>query len=118
MKIDELTIGDAKAIARLLGGNNTEQHPAVGRYCVVRTFAAGVHAGTIESVNGSDVRLKNSRRIWKWQNAFTLSEVAIKGIAIEGSRIACVVPDLFLSSMIEIIPCSPESQKAIEAGHE
>ncbi len=121
MNIDDLTVKQAREIAAMFGNNVQAApvaHPALGKYCVIRTFAAGVHAGIVQSVSGSDVHLKDSRRIWKWAKAFTLSEVATAGIAVEGSRIGCVLPDLFLTSAIEIIPCSEESRKAIEAGHE
>ena len=36
------------------------------KYCIVRTYSAGVFAGYVESRNGQEVVLRNVRRIWKY----------------------------------------------------
>ncbi len=119
MKIDEMTIGAVKEILALFGGasKQTQGNPYIGQVCVIRTYSAGVHVGEVVAQNGTEVDLKNSRRIWSWKGAFTLSEVATRGIE-NASRVACVVPALRLTQAIEIIPCSPDAIKSIEACHE
>ena len=54
-------------------------HPWLGKQVIIRTYSAGVHYGELDFVEGSTVRLKNSRRIWYWDGAFTLSELAEVG---------------------------------------
>ena len=50
---------------------------------IIRTYSAGVHFGTLVSEEkgegGYHVILENSRRIWKWAGANSLSELATIG---------------------------------------
>lgn len=93
-------------------------NPMVGKYCVIRTYSAGVHIGTVESVNGREVILKNARRIWKWHGAFTLSEVSLNGLDSENSRISETVKEILLTEAIEIIPATEKAIKTFEACNE
>lgn len=74
-----------------------------GPEVIIRTYSAGVHIGTIKSKEGQEVVLTNARRLWKWAGAFTLNEVATKGVDRENSRISSSVPEITLA-WIEIIP--------------
>jgi hypothetical protein len=86
------------------------------RFCIIRTYSAGVHAGYVKEHNGKEVTLVNSRRLWKWSGAFTLSEMAVKGVAKPAEcKFATTVPELILTEAIEIIPCT-ESAKNIILG--
>ena len=73
---------------------------------IVRTYSAGVHVGELVSHKGTEVTLKNARRIWKWAGAFTLNAVAVTGVDRTQSRISCAVPKIILTQAIEIIPVS------------
>jgi len=50
---------------------------------IIRTYSAGVHYGTLveekTSEGGYHVTLENSRRIWKWSGANSISELATIG---------------------------------------
>lgn len=81
---------------------------------IVRTYSAGVHFGYLKSRNGKEVELERSRRIWRWFGAWTLSEIATSGLDIEKSKIAAPV-NIALTEAIEIIECTPEAVKIIEA---
>ena len=35
-------------------------------YVIIRTHSAGVHAGYLDKRNEKEVKLLNSRRLWKW----------------------------------------------------
>ena len=50
------------------------------KYCIVRTYSAGVFAGYVESRNGQEVIIRNSRRIWYWDGAASLSQLANEGV--------------------------------------
>ena len=54
------------------------------------------------------VVLTNARRLWKWAGAFTLNEVATKGINRANSRISVPVPEITLFQAIEAIPLASE----------
>lgn len=89
----------------------------VGQHCVVRTYSAGVHLGVVQAKDGKCVVLAGARRLWRWQGAFTLNEVASKGVA-KTSRIAVEVPLIELTEAIEIIPTSDEARASFDACHE
>jgi hypothetical protein len=117
--VNELTIGQAKELASIFPTSNASAvSPMVGKTCVIRTYSAGVHVGEVARHNGREVLLKNARRIWRWGGAFTLSEVATKGVDPEKSRIAVALPEILLTEAVEIIPATKEAMAKIEACHE
>jgi hypothetical protein len=79
---------------------------------VVRTYSAGVHFGELMDRKEKEVTLKNARRIWSWQGANTLNEIALHGVG-KGSRVSEAVPSVTLTEAIEIIECSPEGATAL-----
>jgi len=81
-------------------------------YVVVRTYSAGVHVGELKSRKGKEVVLVNTRRLWKWCGAFTLSEVAVEGIK-DGSKPSVSVPEVVLTEAIEIIKATPVAEKIL-----
>lgn len=84
-------------------------------YVCIRTYSAGVHCGYLKERNGKEVELVNTRRIWKWAGAFTLSELATKGVTKpEECKFSCVVPSIILTEAIEIIAMTTEAKQSIE----
>lgn len=81
---------------------------------LIRTYSAGVHFGYLVSREGKEVSLERSRRIWSWQGANTLSEIATSGLDSQRSRVAAPVT-ITLTEAIEVIDCSPDGVKSIEA---
>ena len=49
------------------------------KFKLVRTYSAGVFFGEIVSRKGKEVVMKNARRIWYWDGAATLSQLAQSG---------------------------------------
>ena len=77
------------------------------QYCIVRTESAGVFAGYVASRNGNEAELIDSRRIWYWSGAASLSELAVRGTSAPGEcKFPCVVPQETVFGVIEIIPCT------------
>lgn len=73
------------------------ESPFLNQHVLVRTFSAGVHIGTLVIKDETNVVLKDARRIWKWNGAFTLSEIATTGIKKSGSRLSVAVPMIELT---------------------
>jgi len=87
----------------------------VGKYCMVRTYSAGVFAGTVESRNGKEVVMSKARRIYYWDGAASLSQLATDGTSKpENCRFPCPVENLLLTEVIEIIPITDKARKSIE----
>ena len=86
-----------------------------GRYCMVRTYSAGVFAGTIVERNGKEVKLKDARRIWYWAGAASLSQLATEGTSKPNvCRFPAPVAEVLLTEVIEIIPITLDAKKSIE----
>ena len=84
-------------------------------YVMVRTYSAGVFMGIIEKKDGQEVILNNARRIWYWDGAASLSQLAMEGTSKpENCRFPCEVPVITLMQVIEIIPCTNKAIKSIK----
>lgn len=106
MDIDNLTIGEAKALADMFGGKGETNSPHIGKFVLVRTRDAGVHCGVLVSAAGRGCELSDARRIWRWRGANTLNELSRGGAAEDYTRISQPVPSITLTENCEIIPCS------------
>ena len=85
------------------------------RYCIIRTYSAGVHAGYVKAHEGKEVTLFNARRLWKWAGAFTLSEMAVNGVSKpDECKFSTTVPEIILTEAIEIIPCTATAMKSLQ----
>ena len=117
MNIDDLTIGQARAISDLFGAkySATLENKLVGEYVVVRCRDAGVHAGFLESHLGRECVLTESRRLWKWvpKSGKWLSAVANNGLSGE-SKITEPVPRIHLTEACEIIGTTSVARKLIQ----
>ena len=49
------------------------------KYVIVRTYSAGVFAGYLKSKEGKEVVMQDARRIWYWDGAASLSQLAMEG---------------------------------------
>ena len=87
----------------------------VDNYVIVRTYSAGVHAGEIIKHEGKLVTLKNARRLWYWDGAASLSQLAMDGVANpENCKFPCEVPIIYLTEAVEVIPCTQKSVDSIK----
>lgn len=85
------------------------------KYCIVRTYSAGVFAGFVESRNGTEVVMCNARRIWYWDGAASLSQLAMQGTSKpQNCKFPLPVNRVELLNVIEIIDCTDEGKKSIE----
>lgn len=103
--VDYVPADKIKAIAEPVDGM---------RFCIIRTYSAGVHAGYVKQQNGKEVTLVNARRLWRWSGAFTLSEMAVNGVSKPSEcKFATAVPEIILTEAIEIIPCTLKAKEII-----
>lgn len=85
------------------------------QYYIVRTERAGVFAGTIKERNGSEVTLTDTRRLWYWDGAASLSQLAVEGTSKpRACKFTVVVPEITVLGAIEIIPCTEEAEASIK----
>jgi hypothetical protein len=84
-------------------------------FVVVRTYSAGVHFGTLESRAGQEVVLSDARRLWRWNGANTLNEVATKGVDVKNSKVSESAPLIELTQAIEVIHTSDAGETALRS---
>ena len=85
-----------------------------GQYVIVRTYSAGVFAGTLKSRNGREVTLTNARRIWYWDGAASLSQLAMEGTkSPQTCKFPCPVDEVILLETIEILTCTESAKQSI-----
>lgn len=117
MNIDQMTYGELKQIAAIFNTANTstKEHPFIGKYCIARCYEAGVHAGEVVSIDGENVVLKDSRRLWQWKavDGIALSGVAQNGIKKENCKLDTLNPVIYLTGVCELIPCSDKTKEQI-----
>jgi hypothetical protein len=84
-------------------------------YMLVRTYSAGVFAGYLESRNGQEGVLRKARRIWYWEGAATLSQLAMDGTSEpQQCKFPCEVDTVILTQIIELIPTTKKAQESIK----
>jgi len=121
MKIDELTIGEAKVLAAMFGNS---QHSAtqlnsgmVGKYVIVRCRDAGVHSGVLEATDGRACVLTEARRLWFWKvkgSGDFLNAIALSGVHPD-SKLSAPIERMQLTENCEILQCSDEAERVIRA---
>lgn len=86
----------------------------IGRICMVRTYSAGVFLGEVTSRDGKEVALKNARRIWYWDGAASLSQLATDGTSRPNEcKFPAPVSEVLLTEAIEIIPATERAIASI-----
>ncbi len=89
--------------------------PKKMKYQIVRTRSAGVFAGYIESKKGNEVVMTDARRLWYWDGAASLSQLAMEGVKRpENCKFPIPVNRIQLLGVIEILDCTKASEKSIK----
>ena len=84
------------------------------KYVICRTESAGVFAGYIESRVGQEVVMREARRIYYWDGAASLSQLAMSGTSKPKN---CKFPEsvgrVELLNAIEILDVTRKAQESI-----
>ncbi len=87
----------------------------IGKKCIVRTYSAGVFFGTVVERDGKEATLTNARRLWYWEGAASLSQLAVSGTSKPlKCKFPVPVPTVILTEVIEILAAEPEAIASIE----
>lgn len=126
VNINEITIGQAKELAAIVGASapatiTTHEVPSrisahfIGKKAIIRTYSAGVWFGTVAEKDGNEIIITDARRLWYWKAAksISLSAVANFGVDQKASKITAPVESVWLEA-IEIIPATDDAIKSIE----
>jgi hypothetical protein len=115
-KITELEInGDKYILASSIKQNNSLAQDTNGlKNVLIRSYASGVHFGLLKSQenteSGKNVVLLNSRRVYYWDGAATLSQLAMEGSTKPSNcKITMPVNEITIMNAIEIIPITEKA---------
>ena len=87
----------------------------IGRKVIIRGDRSGVEYGELVAQEGLEVTLKNARRIWYWDGAASLSQLAKDGTSAPSNcKFTVFVDSITILDAIEIIPCTDKAIKSIE----
>lgn len=92
----------------------------IGKKVIIRACSAGVFFGTLkekkETPAGVEVVLNDSRRLWYWKGAASLSQLATEGTKNpDECKFTVSVPEHNIMQVVEIIPCTEEAIESIES---
>ena len=95
--------------------DSVQQEKLTADYVIVRTYTAGVFAGYLVKREGKEVELKRARRLWYWDGASSLSQLAVDGVCRpQNCKFPCEVEKIILTEAIEILPCTEKAKNSIE----
>ena len=87
----------------------------IGKKVIIRGDRSGVKYGTLVAQEGQEVTLKNARRIWYWDGAASLSQLAKDGTSRPSNcKFTVFVDSITILDAIEIIPCTNKAIISIE----
>jgi predicted CopG family antitoxin len=96
-------------------GEDKDECEISDNYVIVRTYLAGVFAGILEKKEGKEVTLTNARRLWYWDGAASLSQLAMEGVSKpENCKFPCEVDRIILTDVTEIIQTTKKAQRSIK----
>ena len=71
--------------------------------------------GTLVAKEGREVELANCRRIWYWDGAASISQLAAEGTTCPSRcKFTVIVESIVILDAIEIIPCTDKAITSIE----
>lgn len=83
---------------------------------IVRCNRAGVFYGEIVRREGADVAMKNVRKLWYWDGAASVEEIALNGTcAPENCKFTVTVDEMTVMDAVQIIPCTDKAAKSLDA---
>ena len=87
----------------------------IGKRVIVRGDRSGVFFGTLEKRDGKEVLLTDCRRLWYWDGAASISQLAESGTTNPSEcKFTVSVSDIIITDAIEVILCTAEAVSSIE----
>jgi len=115
-KITELEINGEKYVlaSSIKKDNKLAENTSGLKNVLIRSYASGVHIGLLKSqqdtLSGKNVVLLNSRRVYYWDGAATLSQLAMEGSTKpQNCKLTMEVNEIEIMNVIEIIPLTEKA---------
>ena len=86
----------------------------IGKKVIIRGDRSGVFFGTLKERDGREVTLTDCRRLWYWDGAASISQLAVDGTTNPREcKFTVTVDEIIITDVIEIIPCTIKAAKSI-----
>lgn len=87
----------------------------IGKHVIVRANEAGVFFGVLESIEGRNIILKNTRKLFRWEGANTVEQIALEGVSKpDNCKFTQSVENVGIANFCQILPCTQEAVENIE----
>ena len=94
--------------------NLKEEINMENKYYIIRGDRSGVFFGQIAGRNGQEVELRNVRKLWYWEGACAVEQLAVDGVTNPIScKFTVVVPEMVVTDTIQILSCSDKAEKIL-----
>lgn len=81
---------------------------------IVRADRAGVFFGEIAERTEKEVLMQNVRKLWYWDGACAVEQLAMDGTTRpDRCQFTVVVPEMAIANPIQIIPCTKKAAKIL-----
>jgi hypothetical protein len=91
----------------------------IGKKVIVRGDRSGVFFGTLAAKEGREVVLTKCRRLWYWDGACSISQLAVDGTKNPiGCKFTVTVDEIAIMDAIEIVTCTGKAVNSIEGVEE
>jgi len=88
----------------------------IGKKVIVRADKAGVFFGTLSKKEGTEVQLKNVRKLYYWSGANAIEQIALEGVKNpENCKFTVTNEEATVSNYIQIITCTNEAIENLES---
>lgn len=89
----------------------------IGKKVIVRSINAGVFFGTLDSVtpDGCSCELSKARKLWYWEGAAAVEEIAASGTNLpDKCKFTVTVDSIAIVGICQIIPTTDKAAASIE----
>ncbi len=87
----------------------------LGKKVIVRADRAGVFFGTLTEKEGSEVTLTNARKLFYWNGAAAVEQIAVDGVNKQNDcKFTVVVEEITILNVSQIILCTEVAITNIE----
>lgn len=84
------------------------------QYYIVRANRAGVFFGKIKEASKDEVVMTEVRKLWYWDGACAVEQLAIDGTKKPSRcKFTVVIPEMAIAEPIQIIPCTEKAVNSI-----
>ena len=112
--LDEVTLNGVVYVPK---GESASFAPSVEGMplVIIRASQSGVHYGYLKNRTDDVVELVNSRRLWYWSGAASLSQLAVDGSSNpDACKFSVITPNITVLGVCEVITVTSRAQKIID----